>query len=643
MATSEHHLPVEVWLNIFDQVQDKQQLAQCKLVCKRWAQLVEMAMLKTVVLTETNTPKLYQHLLKNPRSIRYVQVVDLSKYPINNLLHLYDFMTLVMTPSLKAIDANMCSSEFHEMLLEIVAQKPDDCIQLERLPMTTFSNDAYAALVSLLRKTLRLLVLGFIESARVELLGSVSNNLNMFERLTDLRVIDLIQYIDSVPKLDAMLKGCSHLTSLLLGVDQSPTRIATANLDTWLSQNVHKVDSVKSIFVRNTSIRSSEQDEDTSGGFYLDLLRYLSFKYPKVNDVSINLYKQKDQPIVQSLFENAETVKLQNWKVDTIDHAEQIMNVWKSQTNSLVIQYREPLLYEDYACVMNVDKVKKDNHAKLALQYILLQVPAERIQQIVASVGNTLTKFLEIDVVEYQEIDKEFSPFTFLQSTPFIDHLKVSASNLVQALPLAPLTRLHTLELDVVKLSPKDVTAIASWAPHLKHLTLKCRKFITDHRNPLGDLSYRTITLPQLDLSTLTFKGDMLSQDLCISFAIAKSRPQLYYAAPARPIVRTTLEESELYTHATESITIRCKSLKRLSVSLDDVILEMEFDEEGNVIESNPAVVDSKMTQLQQDIRDLSTENALLKTENQTVTTKYEQVKKHLTQAQIQTIEKQDI
>lgn len=107
MATSAYRLPVEVLLNIFDQVKDTQQLTQCKLVCKMWAPLVEMAMLKTVVLDEHNTPKLYQHLLRNPKSSRYIHTISVLAFCPSILQNFWDLLDLAMTPSLRVIKGSI--------------------------------------------------------------------------------------------------------------------------------------------------------------------------------------------------------------------------------------------------------------------------------------------------------------------------------------------------------------------------------------------------------------------------------------------------------------------------------------------------------------------------------------------------------
>ncbi|GAN04078.1 hypothetical protein MAM1_0054c03537 [Mucor ambiguus] len=644
MAVSGDRLPVEVWLNIFNQIEDKQQLAQCKQTCKKWAPLVEKAMLKTVVLTAKNTRKLYWHLLMNLSSARYIQVIDIPKYTIEDLPNIKEILTVAMTPNLKAIRGSVWTYSFIDIIADIAAQRPPGYLKLEAIPETALCNSGYVSLVYLLRKTLRSLHLGLVKETILEYTTLICDNLNQFESLTNLRLLDIKQYIDSIPKLDSMLKDCPHLQSLLIMVDQSSIRTATGDLDAWLLQNVQKVNSMKTISIRNSPLGSRfGEAQDISSGFNMELLQYLSFKYPKVEHVKMDSYNQKNHSVIQPLFENADIVELQNWKVDTVEHVKQNMDIWRSQNNSIAIQYRDTRSSTDYFCNMNVDRVREANHTKFTLTDIHFEVPTEMIKQLVSSLGITLTKNLEIDLIENQAYNTELiSPLAILQTAPLIEHLKVKSYNLVQELPLAPLTQLHTLELDNIRLEAKDIADIASWAPHLKHLTLLSCKF-TASRDDFEELLDRNITLPELALSSLTVEGDMSSQDLWILFITAKHQLQLFYAAPSQPIVQIALEEYDLRDQDAESIIITCKSLKHLSLSIDSVLVEMEFDEEGNLTESDPSTVTSNITQLKLELQALSAENVQLKTENQAVTTKYEQAKKHLTDAQIHAIEKQGI
>lgn len=100
------------------------------------------------------------------------------------------------------------------------------------------------------------------------------------------------------------------------------------NLDAWLLQNVQKVDSLKTIKICNIHLDSEEdQGASTFGLFYVDLLRHLSFKYPNVELFDVDRYEQKNQPIPQSLFENASNVGLENCMIDSIDLVQDMIDI----------------------------------------------------------------------------------------------------------------------------------------------------------------------------------------------------------------------------------------------------------------------------------------------------------------------------
>ncbi|KAL0146236.1 hypothetical protein V8B55DRAFT_1593559 [Mucor lusitanicus] len=554
MPASEDRLPVEVWLNIFDRIPDKQQLVQCKLVCKRWAPLVEKAMLKTVVVTKENTFKLYNYLKDHAKANRYIQVIDIADYSHEDLTGIFLLLSAAITPNLREINGSVLTMNFIDTIADVVARLPADSVKLQKVPGTALSNDGYVSLVYTVRKTLRFLHIGLVRDTTLGHIAKVCGHLHEFESLRDLRLMDLKKYIDSIWVLDSMLRGCLHLQNLLVLVDQSPTRRATNNLDAWLSQNVQKVDSLKSLTIKNAALGHFEDEVlDLSSGFNVDLLRYLSFKYPKVQHVEMDFYEQLNQPIPRSLFENAETVTLREWRIDTMEHAEQI------------------------------------------------------------NMANYINENFQRE-----------SPLVLLQSTPFIEQLKVNSNNLDYGFPLAPLTQLHTLALEDVYLTAEDIAAIASWAPQLKHLTLTSCKFTRSDNFGARSMS-QEILVPELALSTLSVRGsDMRTQDMYISLEMPGSQSHLLYAAPSRPLVQTTFEECMMYFSETTALIIECKSLKHLSVRLNSIRVEIEFDEDGNAM-------------------DLSTDIASLKAENQALATKYEQAKKYLTEAQIQAIEEPDL
>lgn len=78
-------------------------------------------------------------------------------------------------------------------------------------------------------------------------------------------------------------------------------------------------------------------------------------------------------------------------------------------------------------------------------------------------------------------------------------------------------------------------------------------------------------------------------------------------------------------------------------MKLDNVLVEMEFDEEGNVTKSDPSIVNPMVTQLKQDLESSNMEIAQLKTEKQAIVAKYEQAKKYLTKAQIEKIKEKTL
>ncbi|CAO0796587.1 unnamed protein product [Mucor circinelloides] len=635
MATSAYHLPVEVLLNIFDQVKDTQQLTQCKLVCKMWAPLVEMAMLKTVVLDEHNTPKLYQHLLKNPKSSRYIHKISVLAFCPSTLQNFWDLLALAMTPSLRVIKGSIWPEEDIYNLICTIARKSFTHSKLEQIPTCGSVTDLYVALQRLLCRTLKTVWIGLFPETTLDTIVKITSHLDQYKSMTNLKLFDLKGHFDSIQKLDDVLKKCVRLKSIHLGMDLSVVRATEPDLDAWLLQNVQKVESMESVLVRFNGYEPNQGDpQDDLSNCRILLLRYLSSKYPKAKHVTIENYKQRYLTVARSVFENAETVHLQDWSMYSVDQVQQIIHAWKSQSNSIAIRYGNSTSFSDYICKIDVDKVKGTNHTQFTLSDVSWHhLSEEVVKQLISSLGDSLTKDFEIDLVKYQQdADRTISPFDFLRVAPAIESCKIATICIPSAeSPLAPFTRLHTLEVTNMRLGLSDMNHIVEWTPHLQHLAITSCEFVT-HSNLYSE---QKLYQPQLDLSTLTLDGVIHSRSFFLSLTMARSQLQQYFfVQPLCPIQRTTFEEYEMHYECAAAIAITCNSLGLLHVNLNDVPFTMEFNENGNAVKLNHCIVDSAMTLLKK-------ENVSLKEEVQAMASKYEQAKKHLTEAQIQAIENQ--
>lgn len=161
MTALGHRLPMEVWLNIFDQIQDKRQLAQCKLTCKRWAPIVERAMLKSIVVTK-NMDKLCEHLQKNPKSRQYVHDIEIAPYywveNEDDREELDRSLTVLMTKNLRAIKGeDAYGSGVLKTLIQVLQSPTGKSVKLEQLPIgrNTSSKLVVPELLHHFRETLK--------------------------------------------------------------------------------------------------------------------------------------------------------------------------------------------------------------------------------------------------------------------------------------------------------------------------------------------------------------------------------------------------------------------------------------------------------------------------------------------------------
>ncbi|KAL9552589.1 hypothetical protein MBANPS3_003700 [Mucor bainieri] len=300
------HLPVEILLKIFNHIKEKSHLVQYRLVCKTWASAANMAMLRHIDATDADkVMKLYHYLAANPNLSLHVRYIDNLKYIKWKDPTFDEFLTVVMTPNLRAIEGRFNTHEM-SILLNNVRRTQLESLKMERLPIAKVFNDTYASLLLHFKATLTSLYFDLCRrTTQLRALNLICSKLDQFHNLTDLTVRDMLKYLATVQELDSMLKGCTRLVNLTLIISQEKVkrRLNELQLKEWLSREVQEAASMKSIHIKympaNAAIVSSNYSRHQN-----DLLQYLSFKYPNVEQMYIDDYGQIKAGISHSVFDN---------------------------------------------------------------------------------------------------------------------------------------------------------------------------------------------------------------------------------------------------------------------------------------------------------------------------------------------------
>lgn len=116
MGASIQQLPAETIIDIFDEIEETKQLAQCRLVSKSWASLAEKSMCKTLRLVyfwnDSRLERLNQHLKQKPEYYQLVYNISITDRHWNtfNTFNTLDerlfreFLHLAMTPNIRTLD-----------------------------------------------------------------------------------------------------------------------------------------------------------------------------------------------------------------------------------------------------------------------------------------------------------------------------------------------------------------------------------------------------------------------------------------------------------------------------------------------------------------------------------------------------------
>jgi len=281
-------------------------------------------------------PKLYQYLVEKPEVSRYIQRLSLGYLYGGFPIEFNTFLKVAMTPSLKAIDGRLLSKGELTAFYNMVRSARYKHVKLEIIPELPMFSKSYGSLLYHYRETLQSITLVIQEITEHKHLNKTISDLNQFKSLTTLTIHDNCSYFTCIQKLDKMLSGCDHLKHLELHIQPRPNLppMNESELRNWLVKTVRKVESVKSIHVSyNQYIRQLHS------GFNLELMDYLSFKYPNAESVYISGHSQEGQCTDHLLFGNANTVHLDKWLFLNTHAIAQTYDTWKSQDNSISICY----------------------------------------------------------------------------------------------------------------------------------------------------------------------------------------------------------------------------------------------------------------------------------------------------------------
>ncbi|CEP07558.1 hypothetical protein [Parasitella parasitica] len=450
-----HILPTELWLVIFDLIESAKELANCRLVCKRWSALAEAAMLGQNLKFDTveSISKFNSQLKMKPQMARLIKSIHLPYTDDLNLPLQKELLDLALTPNIKHFQGQM-SEEILIHFLEIAQRSSSKFDRLQVLPELYTMDNKYVDTMLYFKDSLREISVSVLPFEMPESSQCIATHLREFRSLTKL-TLDLygLPCSNDEPtnfiELEKILNRCKHLEVLeFTWGSVVNSSMGTAEFKKWLSNNVQQVSSLYAFKVGKLE------------GPHM--LEYLVYKYPNVSKASITYLESCSKRIIDAV-KNIETVELiipntlgiEELK-EGITNAEEFKNLilaMKSTTNQVQIQQSSS--FDSFGQgLLEITKCIKTRNTKFSIPIQGHVRPiCKDIISIIGSVHHLETNY--VGFADYYQAED-----SILERLRYI-------------IPFDSLDKLTSLKFLCHEEISKEISEeIAKYAPNLKHLTI---------------------------------------------------------------------------------------------------------------------------------------------------------------------------
>ncbi|KAL9537796.1 hypothetical protein MBANPS3_011459 [Mucor bainieri] len=504
-------IPAEIWVNVFQHL-DTVYLCQCRLVCQSWNHLAEEAIFHSgVYLTSENSAKkLHQLLLDEPRLPPLIKKINswISFSHSDTLLKLIEksFTSNMEEISVDELDAN---AEFFATLIDAAEKSPDKRFRLKKLPSPQ-DDDIYSRHYIKAAQMFRQSLENLEVPLNCEDMDLVLNRLEGFSSLTKLELN--IAYLESVQKLDTVLKNCHQLCELKLTFppyededeDEDDDYITQdeADLMRWAVEHVKQVDSMKRVVV---------------GKRHLDLVHYLIYKYPSMESFACHDSSFYDKKLSLGLLNAAKELPKFSTRLYYHGHQElqpsissicALHDMPHNISASFIHSIRAGIT-EDYHAALAVETARngiEKLHLGIALDY---QLPSTVTVDILEHLRTTLRDNYAINELtvnavfnrprEMIENDELLTLYYILNNFPALKCLELSIQKIQHEAIIAN-TQLEKLTIEFAEIDAQVLPQISQQLPRLYLLDINTCS-ILDEQQRHQDNIY--INVPNSSLALL--------------------------------------------------------------------------------------------------------------------------------------------
>ncbi|GAN00909.1 hypothetical protein MAM1_0003c00335 [Mucor ambiguus] len=370
MKGSIQQLPVEVIINIFDQINDTKQLVQCSLVSKSWTSLAEKSMYKTIHLylwEDFRLERLNHHLKQKPEFCHLIQNIRITDQYFNTFSErlFHEFLHLAMTPSIRTLDG-VWKQEYITALLENIENSSLKFEKLKQLPYSVRHDSVYMRLMSRFKGSLEIASCNITEKTSPIHQRIVHDSIKECKHLTTLSIQDY-QGFQNLQEIDTFLKKCDQIKSLEFIINQSVnyTDMKEDELNQWLTGgSVHQAKSVN--YLKIAYMKGP--DNRTRRSFGPDWISYLAYKCPNVDTLNIKNITVRYSHMALPVFGNVKAFKLVDWKFHCIQDLQHFIDRAKSERNKLDIQYNKSIVvHQSEICSLSATKDRNSDFTRFTI------------------------------------------------------------------------------------------------------------------------------------------------------------------------------------------------------------------------------------------------------------------------------------
>ncbi|KAL9536659.1 hypothetical protein MBANPS3_012474, partial [Mucor bainieri] len=276
-------LPNEIWFCVLQNIHAREDVLQCRLVCRAWNSVTEEAVFSNGIsfgISHTSMQILYQRLLAKPSLCQRINKINLDMPFTADLELVVSIMKKVMDRNVKTITgAGATDLEIYGMLYKIARESDLKLAQVEEVPTPRDFGELYYNVLQLFKKSLKRLVLLFNPGSD-QYMASIWSELEEFKSLKHV-YLQKLDFRDTMHLNDFLNKvtcGSVRLAVRVASINEAPGNQEA--MKHWC-QGIR----IKQVFtVKTLHLIATRSPHNTA------VLLFVLYKFPQLDSLRISSF-----------------------------------------------------------------------------------------------------------------------------------------------------------------------------------------------------------------------------------------------------------------------------------------------------------------------------------------------------------------